>query len=43
MAVIMKEELDAKTRRGIKITAWIVAAIAFLFYALYVYLHLKHA
>jgi hypothetical protein len=37
----MKQEPDAKTRRGIKITAIIVAGIAFMFYALFVVMHLK--
>jgi len=39
---MMKEEPDAKTRRGIRITAIIVGLIAVMFYAFYVYLHLIH-
>ena len=42
MSSMMKEEVDAKTRRGIRITAVIVGLIAVMFYAFYVYLHLTH-
>jgi hypothetical protein len=36
----MKQEPDARTRRGIKITVAIVAGIAFMFYALFVWMHM---
>lgn len=39
---MMKEEPDAKTRRGIRLTVILVSMLAFGFYALYIYLHLKH-
>jgi hypothetical protein len=38
---LMKTERDAKTRRGILITALVVAGLAIMFYALYVLIHLK--
>jgi hypothetical protein len=37
----MNTERDAKTRRGVIITAFIVAGIAIMFYALYVAIHLN--
>ena len=37
----MKQERDAKTQRGILITALVVAGLAIMFYALYLVMHLK--